>query len=78
MEGDTAWWQVRLEAYANEELVARMGAKPFSLRIRNFKRTEENSASLTFQNGLTKLENDNTLSSTPANPKRNKVFDFTS
>jgi antirestriction protein ArdC len=60
MEGDTAWCKFGSKPYANEELVAEMGAAMLCAEAGIFQETEENSAAY-IANWLTKLENDNRL-----------------
>lgn len=60
MEGDTAWCRFGSKPYANEELVAEMGAAMLCAESGIFQETEENSAAY-IANWLTKLENDNKL-----------------
>jgi antirestriction protein ArdC len=60
MEGDTAWHRFGSKPYANEELVAEMGAAMLCEEAGIFQETEENSAAY-LANWLTKLENDNRL-----------------
>jgi antirestriction protein ArdC len=60
MEGDTAWDRFGSKPYANEELVAEMGAAMLCSECGVFQETLENSAAYV-ANWLTKLENDKTL-----------------
>jgi len=60
MEHDTAWHRFGSKPYANEELVAEMGAAMLCSEAGIFQETEENSAAY-IANWLTKLENDNRL-----------------
>jgi len=57
MEHDSAWCKFGSKPYANEELVAEMGAAMLCAESEIFQETEENSAAY-IQNWLTKLEND--------------------
>ncbi len=60
MEHDTAWHRFGSKPYANEELVAEMGAAMLCAESGIFQETEENSA-VYIANWLSKLENDNKL-----------------
>ena len=60
MEGDTAWCKFGSKPYANEELVAEMGAAMLCAKSGIFQETLDNSAAY-MANWLTKLENDNRL-----------------
>src|SRR5262249_20517235 len=60
MEGDTAWCKFGSKPYANEELVAEMGAAFLCAECGIFQETETNSAAY-IANWLIKLENDKTL-----------------
>jgi antirestriction protein ArdC len=60
MEHDTAWHRFGSKPYANEELVAEMGAAMLCAEARIFQETLDNSAAY-LANWLTKLENDNRL-----------------
>jgi len=60
MEGDSAWCRFGSKPYANEELVAEMGAAMLCAESGIFQETEENSAAY-IANWLTKLSNDNKL-----------------
>jgi antirestriction protein ArdC len=74
MEGDTAWCRFGSKPYANEELVAEMGAAMLCAESGIFQETEENSAAY-IANWLTKLENDNKLVVHAAG-KAQKAADF--
>jgi antirestriction protein ArdC len=60
MEGDTAWCKFGSKPYANEELVAEMGAAFLCARVGIFQDVEDNSAAY-IANWLTRLQNDKTL-----------------
>jgi antirestriction protein ArdC len=60
MEADTAWCRFGSKPYANEELVAEMGAAMLCAESGIFQETEENSASY-IANWLSKLANDSKL-----------------
>jgi antirestriction protein ArdC len=57
MEGDTCWCKFGSKPYANEELVAEMGAAMLCSECGIFQETEDNSAAY-IANWLTKLAND--------------------
>jgi hypothetical protein len=60
MEGDSAWCKFGSKPYANEELVAEMGAAFLCARVGIFQDVEDNSAAY-IANWLTRLQNDKTL-----------------
>lgn len=60
MEGDTAWHRFGSKPYANEELVAEMGAGFLCAECGIFQEVEDNTAAY-IANWLTRLENDKTL-----------------
>jgi antirestriction protein ArdC len=60
MEHDTAWCRFGSKPYANEELVAEMGAAMLCAESGIFQETEENSAAY-IANWLSKLESDHRL-----------------
>ena len=74
MEHDTAWHRFGSKPYANEELVAEMGAAMLCAESGIFQETEENSAAY-IANWLSKLSNDNKLVVHAAG-KAQKAADF--
>ena len=74
MENDTAWCALGSKPYAQEELVAEMGAAMLCSESGIFQETEDNSASY-IANWLSKLANDNKLVVHAAG-KAQKAADF--